>query len=97
MTNFLNTHQKGEIVIYPKYIFAANNRADAFIDKVEKNIKITIITKENSNGKTIHELSYGKAKLGTNDEAIFTRGSKFKVLENDHLGDDTYEILLKEI
>ena len=96
LEKFIAQHKIGEEVTYPEYTFVANNRKDAFIDKRTKNVKITIFTKEKSGGRTIHDLTYGKAKLGTNDEAVFVRNSKFKVLEAELIGDNFILTLLEK-
>jgi hypothetical protein len=36
-------------------------------------------------------------KIGKTDGALFLTNSKFKILDVDDLGNDVYEILLKEI
>ncbi len=96
LVNFIAKHKKGEKVTYSEYTYAANNRKDAFIDNADKNVKITILTKEESMGRTIHGVSFGKARLGTKDEVIFLRGTEFTVDDIIPKGGDIYEIQLIE-
>jgi hypothetical protein len=96
LTAFINKHKQGQPVTYEEYTYTANNRADAFIDAESKNVKITITTKTGSNGKTIHPISFGKARLGTSDEAIFMRNTTFEVLKVEDKGSKVFEIELIE-
>jgi hypothetical protein len=94
LVEFIKKHKKGEQIVYDEYTFAANVLDNSFLEK--SNIKITIISKSNSNGKTIHPITFGKAYLNTKDEAIFMRNSKFEIIENTPKGDNNFEILLIE-
>ena len=97
LANFLTRHKEGATVTYDEFISCANNRADAFIDATKSNVKITIETKANSKAHTIWDLSFGKIKKGTTDEALFRTQSKFIVTKNKPLGNNVFEINLKEI
>jgi hypothetical protein len=97
LTNFIAKHKEGAIVTYDEFISCANNRADAFIDATKSNVKITIETKANSKAHTIWDLSFGKIKKGTTDEALFRTQSKFLITKNKPLGNNIYELNFKEI
>lgn len=96
LTTFLQNHRQGGVVEYSDYIFAANNRPDSFIEDLKRNIKITIVTKPNSAARTIWDFSFGKIKLDTKNEVMFSRGSKFEVSKLEPRGDDVFEIELLE-
>lgn len=97
LTLFIAQHQEDQIVTYNEFISAANNRADSFIDNPESNVKIIMETKSNSNGRTIHPLSFGRFKLNTTDEALFVTGSKFEVLSFQEPINGVFEIIMREI
>ena len=96
LAKYLTEHQEGSTVIYEEFVSCANNKADAFYNKVESNVKITFETKVNSKAHTIWDLSFGKIKRGTSDEALFRTQSKFTVIENKPMGNNIFEIILKE-
>lgn len=97
LTKFITEHAQGNTVTYKEFLSVANNKIDSFYDSPDINVKITMETKINSSGRTIHDFSYGKFNLGTSDEGLFMTGSKFEVLDNKHLGGDVYELILKEV
>jgi hypothetical protein len=96
LANFIARHRKGERVTYFEYTYAANNRKDAFIDGAKKNVKITITTKDGSNGRTIHDISFGKLNLDTKDEVMFMRNTDFEVKDITPKDGNIYEIKLIE-
>jgi hypothetical protein len=79
LISFIAKHKEGNKVKYKEYTYSANNRKNAFIDRVDKNVKITILTKDKSMGRTIHDVSFSKAFLNTSDEVIFMRNAEFEV------------------
>jgi hypothetical protein len=94
LTAFISQHGEGAIVTYADFTSAADNAADSFVGN--SNLRITIIPKENSSGRVIHDFSFGKFNLGTSDEVIFKSGFKFRV-ESVTPEDDHYNFIFREI
>lgn len=95
LSTFLARHAEGADVTYQDFTSAANNVADSFLEG--SNIRITILPKEGSAGRTIYDFSFGKFQLGTSDEAVFKSGFRFNVESVNPLGNDVYEFIFREL